>query len=90
MRPANGGFTARRFKATADVASQARADHVGQQNQQGELVRDGLGGWHVVQASQDGVIKAQVPYYVKRSFVSMPKVVKAGAETWRERRLESG
>ena len=31
-----------------------------------------------MQASQDGVVKAQVPYYVKRSFVSMPKVVKAG------------
>ena len=41
-------------------------------------IPDGLGGWHVVQASQDGVVKAQVPYYVKRSFVSMPKVVKAG------------
>jgi len=41
-------------------------------------VPDGLGGWHVVRLSQGGVVKAQVPYYVKRSFVEMPKVVKAG------------
>ncbi len=41
-------------------------------------IPDGLGGWHVVQVMQEGQIKAQVPYYVKRSFVSMPKVVKAG------------
>jgi hypothetical protein len=31
-------------------------------------VPDGLGGWHVVQVSQDGVVKAQVPFFVKRSF----------------------
>ena len=30
-------------------------------------VPDGLGGWHVVQLIQNGQIKAQVPYYVKRS-----------------------
>ena len=30
---------------------------------------DGLGGWHVVQVIQGGAIKAQVPFYVKRSFV---------------------
>ena len=30
-------------------------------------VPDGLGGWHVVQLLQDGKVKAQVPYYVKRS-----------------------
>jgi len=41
-------------------------------------IPDGLGGWHVVQVTQDGQVKAQIPYYVKRSFVSMPKVVKAG------------
>ncbi len=32
-------------------------------------VPDGLGGWHVVQLSQGGQIKAQVPFFVKRSFV---------------------
>ena len=31
-------------------------------------VPDGLGGWHVVQVSQGGVVKAQVPFFVKRSF----------------------
>jgi hypothetical protein len=42
-------------------------------------VPDGLGGWHAVQIVQGGQIKAQTPYYVKRSFVHMPKVVKAGS-----------
>jgi hypothetical protein len=32
-------------------------------------VPDGLGGWHVVQVLQGGAIKAQVPFFVKRSFV---------------------
>ena len=32
-------------------------------------VPDGLGGWHVVQVTQDGQVKAQVPFYVLRSFV---------------------
>jgi hypothetical protein len=41
-------------------------------------IPDGLGGWHAVQIVQNGQIKAQVPYYVKRSFVSIPKTVKAG------------
>lgn len=41
-------------------------------------VPDGLGGWHAVQIVQNGQIRAQVPYYVKRSFVSIPKTVKAG------------
>jgi hypothetical protein len=41
-------------------------------------IPDGLGGWHAVQLVQNGEVKAQVPYYVKRSFVSIPKVVKAG------------
>jgi hypothetical protein len=41
-------------------------------------VPDGLGGWHVIQALQGGQIKAQMPYYVKRSLVEYPKKVKAG------------
>jgi len=41
-------------------------------------IPDGLGGWHVVQVVQSGQIMAQTPYFVKRSFVSIPKVVKAG------------
>ena len=41
-------------------------------------VPDGLGGWHVVQLMQAGKVMAQVPYFVKRSFVMAPKVVKAG------------
>jgi len=44
----------------------------------GIKVPDGLGGWHAVQIVQNGQIKAQVPYYVKRSFVNIPKTVKAG------------
>jgi hypothetical protein len=32
-------------------------------------VPDGLGGWHVVQLLQGGQLKAQVPYFVKRSIV---------------------
>jgi hypothetical protein len=32
-------------------------------------VPDGLGGWHVVQLVQKGQIVAQVPFYVKESFV---------------------
>ena len=32
-------------------------------------VPDGLGGWHVVQMLQAGDVKAQVPFFVKRSFV---------------------
>jgi hypothetical protein len=30
-------------------------------------IPDGLGGWHVVQVLQNGQLKAQTPYYVKRS-----------------------
>ncbi len=30
-------------------------------------IPDGLGGWHVAQLLQGGQVKAQVPYYVKRS-----------------------
>ncbi len=32
-------------------------------------VPDGLGGWHVVQVLQAGQVKAEVPFFVKRSFV---------------------
>ena len=32
-------------------------------------VPDGLGGWHVIQLTQNGEVKAQVPYFVKRSIV---------------------
>jgi len=30
-------------------------------------IPDGLGGWHVIQLLQGGAVKAQVPYFVKRS-----------------------
>ena len=33
-------------------------------------VPDGLGGWHAVQLIQNGVVKAQLPFFVKRSFAS--------------------
>jgi len=32
-------------------------------------IPDGLGGWHVVQVKQAGEVKAQVPFFVKRSIV---------------------
>jgi hypothetical protein len=35
-------------------------------------IPDGLGGWHVVQVIQSGQIKAQVPFFVKRSFAAKP------------------
>ncbi len=41
-------------------------------------IPDGLGGWHVIQLVQGDKVMAQAPYFVKRSFVSAPKVVKAG------------
>ena len=41
-------------------------------------IPDGLGGWHAIQVVQGGKLMAQVPYFVKRTFVSAPKVVKAG------------
>lgn len=42
-------------------------------------VPDALGGWHMLQVVQGGAVKAQLPYYVLRSFVSVtPTVVKAG------------
>jgi hypothetical protein len=42
-------------------------------------IPDGLGGWHAIQLLQGGVVKAQVPYYVKRSVVGLSAIkVKAG------------
>jgi hypothetical protein len=42
-------------------------------------VPDGLGGWHVIQLLQDGKVKAQVPYFVKRSVVGISALkLKAG------------
>jgi hypothetical protein len=41
-------------------------------------VPDGLGGWHVVRVLQGGQVKAELPYFVNRSFVSITKRVKAG------------
>ncbi|MGZ4334916.1 MAG: hypothetical protein ACXVRJ_11685 [Gaiellaceae bacterium] len=37
-------------------------------------VPDGLGGWHAVQLIQNGAVKAQVPFFVKRSFASSQPV----------------
>lgn len=42
------------------------------------VVPDGLGGWHVVRVLQSGQVAAQIPYYVKRSLISVPSKVKAG------------
>ena len=42
-------------------------------------VPDGLGGWHVVQLLQGGDVKAQVPYFVKRSVAGISSLkLKAG------------
>jgi hypothetical protein len=42
-------------------------------------VPDGLGGWHVIQLLQGGDVKAQVPYFVKRSVAGISTLkVKAG------------
>jgi len=42
-------------------------------------VPDGLGGWHVIQLLQGGDVKAQVPYFVKRSVVGISALkLKAG------------
>jgi hypothetical protein len=42
-------------------------------------VPDGLGGWHVVQIMEGDKIKAQVPYFVKRSIVGISSLkLKAG------------
>jgi hypothetical protein len=41
-------------------------------------VPDGLGGWHVVQVLQGGQVKAQIPYFIERSVIGIPRVVKAG------------
>jgi hypothetical protein len=41
-------------------------------------VPDNLGGWHVVRVLQDGQAAAEIPYFVKRSVISVPRKVKAG------------
>jgi hypothetical protein len=41
-------------------------------------VPDNLGGWHIVRVVQDGRAAAQIPYFVKRSVISVPRTVKAG------------
>ncbi len=42
-------------------------------------IPDGLGGWHVIQLLQGGDVKAQVPYFVKRSVAGISTLkVKAG------------
>ncbi len=42
-------------------------------------VPDNLGGWHTVRLLQNGAVKAELPFYVLRSYLSVsPKVVKAG------------
>jgi hypothetical protein len=42
-------------------------------------VPDGLGGWHVIQLMQAGQVKAQVPYFVKRSVAGISSLkLKAG------------
>ena len=42
-------------------------------------VPDGLGGWHVIQLTQNGKVMAQVPYFVKRSVVGISALkLKAG------------
>jgi hypothetical protein len=42
-------------------------------------VPDGLGGWHVIQLLQGGDVKAQVPYFVKRSVAGISALkLKAG------------
>ena len=44
-------------------------------------IPDNLGGWHEVQFMQGGKVTTQVPFYVKRSFVSIaPLRVKAGQQ----------
>ena len=42
-------------------------------------IPDGLGGWHVIQLMENGKVKAQVPYFVKRSVVGLSSLkLKAG------------
>jgi hypothetical protein len=41
-------------------------------------IPDSLGGWHAIQLVQGGQVKAQVPYFVTRNIVQVPKRVKAG------------
>jgi hypothetical protein len=41
-------------------------------------VPDGLGGWHLVRVLQGTDVRTQIPYFVERSLVEAPKLVKAG------------
>ena len=41
-------------------------------------VPDGLGGWHLVRVLQQDTTAVQIPYFVKRSVISVPRTVKAG------------
>ena len=41
-------------------------------------VPDGLGGWHLVRVLQGDATAAQIPYFVKRSVIRVPRTVKAG------------
>ncbi len=41
-------------------------------------VPDGLGGWHVVRVLQGTDVKTQTPYFVERSVIDVPRVVKEG------------
>ena len=56
-------------KATANAAGAVNASIT---------VPDGLGGWHAIRLVQNGQVKAEMPYFVNRSFVSITKRVKAG------------
>ena len=41
-------------------------------------VPDGLGGWHLVRVLQEETAAAQIPFFVKRSVISVPRTVRAG------------
>ena len=45
-------------------------------------IPDHLGGWHAVLIVQNGSIKAQVPYYVERSLVSLSSTTVKAGETF--------
>ena len=41
-------------------------------------IPDGLGGWHVIRVVQGAEVKTQTSYFVERSVIEAPRVVKAG------------
>ncbi|GAB4331366.1 MAG: hypothetical protein Kow0010_16730 [Dehalococcoidia bacterium] len=44
-------------------------------------IPEGLGGWHVVLIAHEGVVRAEVPFYVMQSFVAVtPERVRVGEE----------